>query len=260
MNVLVYDHEDENFEMLFNLLHKQKDINCDFCSFIPVNKTYDLLITDNDHFNHCAYITNIPIVIIGNQNNNNDITNELSYINELSADFSINNENDIININNDYNHPINNNYIYIKPPIFTNNLVNIINKLKYNKQKNDVFVDKRPTIHLIDQRPQKIWFSFLLNPMNSQIKYLRQTLLYYENIININVINSVNLIISQLIAEDLLNNCTDDTLSFVINLCEDRTIVQFNNLNLQNYNLFCINSQINHMDFNDNKTIITWLA
>jgi hypothetical protein len=250
MNVLVYDHEDENFQMLFNVLHKQMDINCDFCSFIPVNKTYDLVITDNEHLNNCSYIKNIPILVIGNQNddkNDNIIT--------ISPEEFIFNNQDIMTINDPSN-----NCIYIKPPVFTNHLINIINEFKYNKNKNNKIINQESKIHLIDHRPKKIWFSFSLNPINNNIKYLRNTLLYYANIINTKIINSINLIIAQLIAENLLNYSINDVLSFNMTLNEDCTTAQFNNLNLKDLNLFFVNSQLDNIDFYDNKTIITWLA
>lgn len=262
MNVLVYDQQPENIEILFNLLENQPDINCEFCSFVPVAKNYDLLITNIENLNHCNYIKNIPIVVIGKketieQQSNKQLNNssEISilhdeYDNEIiSIDFSkllcsnIIENNQIINDNQ--------NCIYIKPPVLINQLINIINAFKNHiKQKQDI---KNQDQKLLEYKPQKIWFKYSLDKDNTF--FLFKTLESYRNLINSEIFNAINLIISEFI----IDLCKfDKTILFTISLFEDKTSLTLQNILISNDILFFI--QINAHDvFLDQKSMtITW--
>lgn len=264
MNVLIYD-QNENFDMFFNLFKKTNGIECEFSTFIPMAKDYNLIITDIINLSHCAHIKHVPIIVIGEEPHA-DYQLTLMELEE-SVEVTHNETHDeIVKISQTWQKaheelvPVEfkenfykyQNCIYLKPPIFSDALLRIVHSIKTYIQPQEKITKFNQK--LLENKPPKIWFKFLMNDQEG-IKKFFKLMTKYDHLINSRIRDSLSLVISEFYVE-LLQQEIIITITFLQGVIS----LTFRNLDISDKVLFFIQKNADSIVVEDGVSTVNWLC
>jgi hypothetical protein len=222
MKLLVFNENEEEFNLFYETFRKNENIYCEFSTFFPKDMDYDLIIAEEKNIHLVKNIRHIPVIV-------------LSYNQAKSIDQ-------------------NQNFIFLQTPIVMDYLMKIINKIdEYSKNVTSININMSTENEEIKFNLEKIWVKFSVNT-NGVLKF-NKILEKYSEILGQKIKQSMQLIASELVV-DLFRNYKDIVLNIIIKT--DEITLEINDKTSEHI-LFFAKSNADKILENKNSIMISWL-